>query len=89
MPVLTNPRHEKFAQLLAQLHGESKTTVTDAHEQAGYKRNDGNASTLAQHPDVQAFRRCFFATGLNQGRVSCLLHIQKTVVYRISFRHSC
>jgi hypothetical protein len=52
MPVLTNPRHEKFAQLLAQLHGEM--TVTDAHEQAGYKRNDGNASTLAKHPDVEA-----------------------------------
>lgn len=51
MPVLSNARHEKFAQLLAQLHGEM--TVTDAHEQAGYKRNDGNASTLAQHPDVQ------------------------------------
>jgi len=52
MPVLTNPRHEKFAQLLAQLHGEM--TVTDAHEQAGYRRNDGNRSTLARHPDVQA-----------------------------------
>lgn len=51
MPVLKNPRHERFAQLLAKLHGEM--TVTDAHEQAGY-RNDGNASTLAQHPDVQA-----------------------------------
>ena len=50
--MLNNPRHERFAQLLAQLHGEM--TVTDAHEQAGYKRNDGNASTLAQHPDVQA-----------------------------------
>jgi DeoR/GlpR family transcriptional regulator of sugar metabolism len=36
MPVLSNPRHERFAQLLAQLHG--KMTVTDAHEQAGYRR---------------------------------------------------
>jgi hypothetical protein len=51
MPVLSNARHEKFAQLLAQLHGEM--TVADAHEQAGYRRNEGNASTLARHPDVQ------------------------------------
>jgi hypothetical protein len=29
-------------------------TATDAHELAGYRRNDGNASTLAQNPDVQA-----------------------------------
>jgi phage terminase small subunit len=52
MPVLKNARHEKFAQLLAKLHG--KMTVADAHEQAGYRRNDGNASVLAQHPDIQA-----------------------------------
>jgi hypothetical protein len=27
MPVLANPRHEKFAQLLAQLHGEMTVTA--------------------------------------------------------------
>src|SRR5262249_51569771 len=48
MPVLGNPRHERFAQLLAQ-----GKTATDAHELAGYRRNDGNASTLAQRPDIQ------------------------------------
>ena len=47
--VLANHRRELFAQLLAQ--GE---TATDAHELAGYRRNDGNASTLAKHPEVQA-----------------------------------
>ena len=46
--VLANHRRELFAQLLAQ--GE---TATDAHELAGYRRNDGNASTLAKHPEVQ------------------------------------
>jgi phage terminase small subunit len=49
MPVLKNSRHERFVQLLP----EGKTAV-DAHEKAGYKRNDGNASTLARHPEVQA-----------------------------------
>ena len=47
--VLANHRRELFAQLLVQ--GE---TATDAHELAGYRRNDGNASTLARHPQVQA-----------------------------------
>ena len=42
MPVLNNPRHERFAQLLA-----SGKNATDAYEQAGYKRDAGNASHLA------------------------------------------
>lgn len=38
-----------MAQLIAQ--GE---TITDAHEKAGFKRHDGNASKLADHPDIKA-----------------------------------
>ena len=34
---LKNPRHERFAQLLA-----SGKTATDAYEEAGYKRSDSN-----------------------------------------------
>ena len=49
MPVLKNSRHERFVQLLA-----SGLPVTDAHEQAGYKRNFGNASTLSRSSDIQA-----------------------------------
>jgi hypothetical protein len=49
MTVLANNRRELFAQLLVQ-----GFTEVDAHERAGYRRNDGNASTLAQHPEVQA-----------------------------------
>jgi|SRR6516162_4100866 phage terminase small subunit len=49
MPVLSNSRWERFANLL--LEG---LTAVDAYEKAGYKRNDGNASTLANHPEVQA-----------------------------------
>jgi phage terminase small subunit len=49
MPPLPNHRRELFAQLLVQ-----GFTVVDAHERAGYRRNEGNASSLAQHPEVQA-----------------------------------
>lgn len=41
MPALLNPRHERFARELA-----SGKTASDAYEIAGFKRNDGNASTL-------------------------------------------
>jgi hypothetical protein len=47
MPVLNNPRHERFAQLLAQ--GKS---AVDAYEQAGYRRDDGNAVRLNQKPAI-------------------------------------
>src|SRR5262249_18417841 len=49
MPALKNSRHERFVQLLA-----SGLPATDAHEQAGYKRNFGNASTLSRSRDIQA-----------------------------------
>jgi phage terminase small subunit len=48
MPVLDNPKHEQFAQELA----KGKTQV-EAYELAGYKANEGNASTLASNPEVQ------------------------------------
>jgi phage terminase small subunit len=47
MPVLS-PKHEKFAQHLAQ--GE---TATDAYELAGYKPSRFNASKLANNPAVK------------------------------------
>jgi phage terminase small subunit len=49
MPMLKNSKHEKMAQLLA-----SGLPTADAHEQAGYKRNFGNASTLSRAKDIQA-----------------------------------
>jgi len=39
MPVLKNPRHERFAQLLA-----SGKSGTAAYELAGYKPSDSNGS---------------------------------------------
>jgi phage terminase small subunit len=41
MPILSNPRHERFAQALAE--GKS---ATEAYEVAGYSPNDGNAARM-------------------------------------------
>lgn len=41
MPALANPKHERFAQLLAK--GQ---TATEAYIEAGYTPNDGNAARL-------------------------------------------
>jgi phage terminase small subunit len=49
MPALKNPRHERMAQELAR-----GTYATDAHEKAGFKRNDSNASKMASRPDIRA-----------------------------------
>ncbi len=48
MGVLQNQRHEIFARAVA----EGKTN-TQAYEDAGFKPNDGNASTLAKHSQVK------------------------------------
>jgi len=48
MPVLANPRHEKFAQLLA----EGKT-MTVAYELCGYRPSRGNASHLADKQSIR------------------------------------
>ena len=47
MAILTNPRHEKFAQVLAA--GES---AAEANERAGYKPNYGNAVRLKRYEKV-------------------------------------
>lgn len=49
MPVLSNPRHELFAQELAR--GKS---ATEAYELAGYEPNDGNASRLKGNERISA-----------------------------------
>ena len=48
MPVLRNPKYEKFAQLLA-----AGYNATDAHHGAGFKRHSGNASVLATKPLIK------------------------------------
>ena len=47
MPVLENPKHERFAQALA-----AGKTAVDAYEVAGYRRNRGHAATLRKNPKL-------------------------------------
>ena len=49
MPILTNPKHERFAQELAQ--GKS---ASEAYELAGYAPNDGNSIRLKGNERVSA-----------------------------------
>ena len=49
MPVLNNPKHEKFAQELS----KGRTEV-QAYENAGFNRDAGNANKVARRLDVQA-----------------------------------
>jgi len=49
MAVLKNVKRELFAQEIAK-----GSTITDAYATAGYKPDDGNASKMASHPEVQA-----------------------------------
>lgn len=51
MPVLSNPRHERFAQELAK--GKSQS---EAYEEAGYKPDRSAASRLSTNVHIQARR---------------------------------
>jgi phage terminase small subunit len=46
--MLTNPRHERMAQYLAQ-----GKTAQEAYELAGYKPNSSNASNMARKPHIR------------------------------------
>jgi phage terminase small subunit len=48
MPILTNPRHERFAQALAQ-----GKTADEAYVLAGYAANRGNSATLKKKQIIQ------------------------------------
>ena len=47
MPVLSNPKHERFAQGLA-----AGKTADEAYADAGYRANRGNASTLKANQSI-------------------------------------
>lgn len=47
MPVLSDPKREKFAQFCAR-----GIPTTDAYERAGYRRNTGNAATFRKRPEI-------------------------------------
>lgn len=68
MPVLDDPRHEKFAQLRAQ-----QVCADKAYVQAGYKRNDSNAARLNGNERIKA--RVAELLLLSAGR--CVLSIEE------------
>jgi hypothetical protein len=47
VPILTDPKKEKFAHLCAR-----GSSTIDAYERAGYKRNTGNATAFRKRPDI-------------------------------------
>jgi phage terminase small subunit len=47
MPILSNPRHERFAQELA-----NGISATEAYERAGFARNRVSAHRLKQKPNI-------------------------------------
>lgn len=63
MPILDNPKWERFAQLRAQ-----GTTIDEAFVQAGYSRNRGNAARLNANESVVA--RVKELLGAHEERVS-------------------
>jgi phage terminase small subunit len=65
MSVLKNPRYERFAQLLA-----TGKSATEAHELAGFKRDRGNASRLAAHPEIQTRVQQITAIGADRAAVT-------------------
>jgi phage terminase small subunit len=65
MPVLKNPRHERFTQLLA-----SGKTATEAHQLAGFKLDRGNASRLATDPEIQGRVQQITAVGAERAAVT-------------------
>ncbi len=48
MPILKNPRHEKFAQNIAK-----GMSAAEAYKKAGYKPNDGSAGRLHRKAQVK------------------------------------
>lgn len=65
MPILDNPRHEAFAQALA----EGKT-ADEAYVLAGYKANRGNATVLKAKQSVKARVRELLAKGERRAEVT-------------------
>jgi hypothetical protein len=79
MPTLKNPRHERFAQLLA-----AGKTATDAYELAGYKRDAGNSSHLAKSDDLTSRVQEITAENLEKERATAKAAAERAAVTRQS-----
>ena len=65
MPVLSNPKHELFAQEIAK-----GSPASVAYVAAGYAKNDGNASRLNGHEKVRARVQELLAEGAEKAGVT-------------------
>jgi phage terminase small subunit len=72
MPVLANPRHERFAQELAK--GKSQT---DAYEAAGYKPNRSHATRLVTKGSVKDRVAELVSDGANKAEITVARVLQE------------
>jgi len=79
MPTLKNPRHERFAQLLA-----SGKTATDAYEMAGYKRSHSNGPWLARTEEISARVVQISANALQQERQATAIATERAAITKQS-----
>ena len=79
MSVLKNPRHERFAQLLA-----AGKTATDAYELAGYKRDAGNSSHLAKSDDITSRVQEITTESLERVRATAAVAAERAAITRQS-----
>jgi phage terminase small subunit len=77
MPVLKNPRRERFAQFLAQ----GKTTG-DAYELAGYRRNASNASHMARNEEITNRVTEINSKTLERERATAAVAAERAVITR-------
>ena len=77
--MLKNQRRELFAQLLA-----GGKTATDAYEEAGYKRNDGNSSALAKKEEIKGRVTEINAERWSQERAAAAAAVERTAITRQS-----
>jgi hypothetical protein len=79
MPVLRNPRHERFAQLLA--GGKS---AKDAYAAAGYKPSDSNGAWLARKEEISSRVAEISNETLERERATAAVAAERAVVTRQS-----
>jgi len=79
MPVLKNPRQERFAQLLS-----SGKTATDAYVQAGYKPSHSNGAWLARKEDISSRVAELNREAFERERAAAAVAAERTAVTRQS-----
>ncbi|WP_024337992.1 terminase small subunit [Bradyrhizobium japonicum] len=65
MPILNNPRHERFAQALA-----AGKPASDAYVEAGYKENRHNAAALAREEHISTRVHEILAKGAERAEIT-------------------